>query len=127
MSEPVGRPQWPYLLWGTVGGLVGLGILGMASIGIFVLVIALLLSVVGAIHPASRSTVAVAAVPCVGIAPLAVALNNLGGPGERCYSSPNSVSCGELLNPWPFAIVGIVLVVAGGWLLWKVSRADADE
>lgn len=127
MPGPAGRPQWTYLLWGSVGGLIGLGVLGILSIGIFILGIALLLAIFGAVHPASRTTAAVAAVPCLGIAPLAVALNNLGGPGERCQTSAGTLSCSELLSPWPFAIVGIVLVVAGGWLLWKVGRTDAAE
>ena len=72
MALAAERPAWPYLLWGGVGALVGLGVVGILSIGIFALALALLLAIVGLVLPASRSAAAVAIVPGLGILPLLV-------------------------------------------------------
>lgn len=117
------RPRWPYLLWGAVGALVGLGVVGILSIGVFALAVALLLAVVGLVLPASRSAAVVAMVPGLGVLPLLVGLSNLGGPGERCSSTATSLSCSELLSPWPFLIPGLVFVIGGGWLAWRIQTA----
>ena len=58
----------------------------------------------------------------LGVLPLVVGLNNLGGPGERCSSTQSSLSCIELLSPWPFLLPGILLIVVGGWLAWRFGR-----
>ena len=120
MALTTERPWWPYVLWGAVGALVGLGVVGILSIGIFALMLALLLAVVGVLLPASRSAAVVAVVPGLGVLPLLVGLSNLGGPGERCVSTASSSSCSELLNPWPFLVPGLVLIVGGGWLVWRI-------
>jgi len=117
------QPGWPYLLWGAVGALVGLGVVGILSIGILALAVALLLAVVGVVLRASRSAAVVGMVPGLGMLPLLVGLSNLGGPGERCSSTASSLSCSELLSPWPFLVPGLVLVVGGGWLVWRIRAA----
>jgi hypothetical protein len=118
------QPWWPYSLWGTVGALIGLGVVGILSIGIFALGVALLLALIGVVIRASRSVAVVGMVPGLGVLPLIVGLSNLGGPGERCSSTANSLSCSELLSPWPFLVPGLVLVVAGCWLVWRIRAAE---
>ncbi len=125
MPEPIERPAWPYALWASVGVLAGLGVVGALTIGPFALGIAVVLAVVGVSLPASRSTAALAAIPGLGVLPLIVAFNNLGGPGERCWSDAGSSGCSELLNPWPFAIPGLLVVVIGSWLVWRFNRSPA--
>ncbi len=120
MQATAERPVWPRALWASAGGLVGLGVVGILTIGIFVLGVALLLAVVGSALPASRSSAVVALVPGLGLLPLAVGLSNLGGPGERCTSGAGSISCSELLNPWPFLVPGLALLLGGCWLVWRV-------
>ena len=119
------RPWWPYLLWVAVGALVGLGVVGILSIGVFALGVALLLAITGLMLPASRSSAAVAMVPGLGVMPLLVGLSNLGGPDERCSSTATSMSCSELLNPWPFLIPGLVLTIGGGWCAWRIRTAGS--
>lgn len=122
MSVPADRPFWPYVLWAAVGVLVGLGVVSLLTIGAFVLALALILAIAGLVLPASRTSAALAAVPGVGILPLLVALNNLGGPGERCWSSGTSSGCDGLLDPWPFAIPALLLIGGGCWLVWRYGR-----
>jgi hypothetical protein len=123
MTEVTARPFWPYVLWAAVGVLIGLGIVGMLTIGAFVLAFAALLAVVGLVLPASRTSAVLAAVPGVGILPLLVALNNLGGPGELCWSNASSSGCDELLNPWPFAVPALLVIGVGCWLVWRFGRS----
>ncbi|MFT4111021.1 hypothetical protein [Propionicimonas sp.] len=111
-------PAWAFGLWGTVGVLAGLGVVGILSIGVFALAAAVVLAVVGVALPGSRSAAALAVVPGLGVLPTMVGLSNLGGPGERCATSATTISCSELLNPWPFLVPGVLLIVAGGWLAW---------
>jgi len=125
MEQRSERPAWTYALWGGVGLLIGVGILGILTIGIFLLALALILAVVGLVLPATRTSAALAALPGIGVMPLVVAFNNAGGPGERCVTTASSTVCSELLSPWPFAIPGLLLVVAGAWLAWRFSRPDA--
>ncbi len=120
MSLRAERSDWAYLLWGAVGALAGFGVVGILTIGIFVLAAALLLAVVGVVLPSSRSSAIVATIPGLGIMPMAVGLANLGGPGERCSSSAVSSSCTELLSPWPFLVPGLMLLIGGSWLIWRV-------
>jgi hypothetical protein len=81
------------VLWASVGVLVGLGVVGILTIGAFVLAFAAILAFVGLVLPASRTSAVLAAVPGVGILPLLVALNNMGGPGERCWTSGTATGC----------------------------------
>lgn len=122
MAAPSDQPFWPYPLWAAVGVLVGLGVVGILTIGLFALALAVVLGIVGLIIPASRTSAVLAAVPGVGLLPLMVALNNLSGPGERCWSDATSSGCSELLSPWPFAIPALLLIVGGSWLVWRFGR-----
>lgn len=124
-TAAIRRPLWPFLLWGSVGVLVGLGVVGILTIGIFALAAALILAVVGVILPDSRSATVLAIVPGLGLLPTMVGLSNLGGPGERCTTSATTLSCSELLSPWPFLVPGVVLIVVGGWLAWRFGRPRA--
>lgn len=126
MAQRTERPPWAYALWAAVGVLIGFGVVGILSIGIFLLALALLLAFVGLVIPASRTSAALAALPGLGVMPLVVALNNLGGPGERCSTSVGSTTCMEIMSPWPFAIPGLLLFVAGGWLFWRFGRPGAS-
>ena len=122
MSAPTVRPAWTYVLWAAVGVLIGFGVVGILTIGIFLLALAFILAIVGVAFPASRSPAALAVLPGLGVLPLVVGLNNLGGPGERCSSTQSSLSCIELLSPWPFLLPGILLIVVGGWVAWRFGR-----
>lgn len=120
-------PPWAFVLWAAVGTLIGLGVVGILSIGLYALAAALVLAVLGIAVPESRSSAALAIVPGLGFLPLVVGMNNLSGPGERCTTSATTLSCSELLSPWPFLVPGIVLVVLGGWLVWRFGRTRATS
>ncbi|MGC3993569.1 MAG: hypothetical protein QM779_05510 [Propionicimonas sp.] len=127
MVDASQRPLWALVLWASVGVLVGLGVVGILSIGVYALALAVVLAVLGLVLPASRSVAALAILPGLGVLPLVVGLSNLGGPGTYCSETVDTMTCAELLSPWPFLVPGLVLVVGGTWLVWRLVRRHSDR
>jgi hypothetical protein len=103
-----------FLLWMVAGLLLSLGLVGIASIGIFVLPVAVVLTLLlirydrGARRAAG--TLVGAALPI-----FYVAFLNRGGPGIACVTAAatGDQSCVDRLNPLPWALVGLALVALG--------------
>lgn len=104
--------------WILVGTLVGFGIAGLLSIGIFLLTAAVVLFTAGVVIRPIDNRAAPAILMGAALAPCLVAWWNRQGPGEFCH--PNG--CGEQLDPRPWAAVGIVLLLAGIVLTWYAVR-----
>ena len=104
--------------WVLVGTLVGFGVAGLLSIGIFLLTAAAVLFAVGvAIRPIDNRGVPAILIGAA-LAPCLIAWWNRAGPGEFCHPS----GCSEQLDPRPWAMVGIVLLLAGFALTWYTLR-----
>lgn len=106
------------LFWLLVGWLVGWGVAGILSIGIFLLIAALVLFVIGVVVPAIGKRTVPALLIGAAVAPLTVAWRNQDGPGELCTSH----GCSEYLDPWPWFVVGVTLALAGTALTWLTLR-----
>jgi hypothetical protein len=48
-----------------------------------------------------------------GVAPLLIAYLNRDGPGNVCNATAGGSSCTEEWSPWPWLIIGCVLLAAG--------------
>ncbi|MCW5954184.1 MAG: hypothetical protein KIT69_18190, partial [Propionibacteriaceae bacterium] len=104
--------------WILVGTLVGFGVAGILSIGIFLLAAAAVLFAIGiAIRPIDNRGVPAMLVGAA-LAPCLVAWWNRSGPGEFCRPD----GCSEQLDPRPWGTVGIVLLLAGIALTWYTLR-----
>ncbi|MGC3952888.1 MAG: hypothetical protein QM804_01310 [Propionicimonas sp.] len=104
--------------WILVGTLVGYGVAGMLSIGIFLLAASAVLFTAGiAIRPIDNRGVPGWLIGAA-LAPCLIAWQNRLGPGELCRPD----GCGELLDPRPWAAVGIVLSLSGIALTWYAVR-----
>jgi hypothetical protein len=115
------RSRW-FAAWALVGVLYSFAVIGLLSIGIFLLPIALIGTWVVSRQP--RSVIGIPGVLAgLGIAPLFVALVNRDGPGQVCTTSATSSSCTQELSPWPWLIAGLVLLAVG--IAWMHSRRDA--
>ena len=104
-----------WLLWLLGGFLVGFGLLSIMSIGVFVLAAAVVLLIAARAWSAGRGVRLVLA--GAGLPFFWVVWLNRGGPGEHCWESANASGCTELLNPLPFLLIGLVLVLLGAWPL----------
>lgn len=116
------RAWW---LWLIGGFLVGFGLLSLMTIGIFVLAGAVVVLLVARALSPSRGVRSV--LVGVGLPFFWVAWLHRGGPGMRCWESANSRGCAELLNPLPFLLIGLVLLLIGVWplLARRLRRSSA--
>ncbi|MFL6080345.1 MAG: hypothetical protein ACJ714_10495 [Ornithinibacter sp.] len=111
--------------WGVVGALVAFGVAGLATIGLFLLALAVVLVAVAFAVPALRRPSVPGVLVGLSTAPLFIAWLNRGGPGTVCTTAADSTSCADQWSPWPFVAVGLLLAGAGVVLLvsarWRGS------
>jgi hypothetical protein len=99
--------------WFWAWALVGVaGALGLISLGPIALVPAFIAGVVmSRSHTGSRS--AFGLLVGAGILSLFVAYVQRDGPGAACWHTASGSGCDQHLNPIPWLVAGIVLVVGG--------------
>jgi hypothetical protein len=101
-----------FAAWAAVGILYAVAVLGVLSIGLLVMPVAVAATVLlGRRSDGWVGTPGVLSGLAVPL--LAVAYLNREGPGEVCHSTAQTQSCSELWNPWPFVAVAVALLVAG--------------
>jgi multisubunit Na+/H+ antiporter MnhC subunit len=114
---PVTRRSW-LVGWGWFGVWVlvgGLSVLGLVS---FVIVFALVVIPLGALgiwmvtRPSSRDS-AFGLLTGAGLPLFLVAYVNREGPGTTCWHTATASGCDEHIDPLPWLLVGLVLVVGG--------------
>ncbi len=104
--------------WLLVGVAYGVALVGILTIGIFVLPVAIIGTVILARLPSSLRGVS-GLVAGLGLPPLYVAYLNRGYGGPACSTSGSAAAhtlalqCTQPLDPWPWLAAGLVLVVAG--------------
>jgi hypothetical protein len=109
----VQRRSWGrFATWTLVGATWSLALIGIPSIGLFVLPAAVGTTVVVALR-APSSVGLPGLVTGLGLPPLYVAYLNRNGPGNVCTSSHGVQNCIQALNPWPWLGATVVLVTAG--------------
>ncbi|HET6532026.1 MAG TPA: hypothetical protein VFH03_15655 [Actinoplanes sp.] len=94
--------------WAVVGAAYAFGLLGVLSIGIFVLPCAVLATWYLARRRESMTGVA-GVLAGVGVPLLVLAFLHRGGPGVVC----DGMVCDERLSPWPWLIAGLLFVLLG--------------
>ncbi len=115
MSERPARPtQWAWFFaWFAVGATYALSILGAATIGIFVLPVAVAATVILAKRPGSRRSL-LGLVSGLSLPLFYVAYLNRSGPGTVCNTlRGGGEHCSDQWNPWPWFAVATVLFLAG--------------
>lgn len=114
MAASATRAGWAWFLaWLAVGAAYALSVLGMMTIGIFVLPIAVIATVILATRRHATDGLAGLS-PGVGLALLYIAFLNRAGPGTICTAnSGGGTTCVEQWSPWPWLVFGVALVVGG--------------
>jgi Na+-transporting methylmalonyl-CoA/oxaloacetate decarboxylase beta subunit len=92
-------------LWVVVGAVLAFAGLSL-QVGLFLVLIGV--AVVGWRRPASGAIGALAGSGCVA---LYVALINRAGPGASCVYGATTIACDEQLDPVPWLIAGLALIV----------------
>lgn len=98
--------------WALVGGGVVFGYLAILSIGILILVPAVIVSVYLIVH---RRPVEgrFGLLSGAGAILLLIAYLNRSGPGDICSHTATTVSCGQQWDPLPWLVAGLVCFTAG--------------
>lgn len=114
-----------FVLWALLGAGGCLALLGALTIGIFVApVVAVLALVLLKATGADRSIVG--AVSGASLILFYVAWLNRDGPGEVCRVDRNVTECGEQWNPWPWVVIGIVLLSVGIAVFYRLGRVPTS-
>ena len=123
------RRSWGWFgAWWLVGAAYAVGVVGILTIGVFVLPVAIIAIVSLVRLPASLRSVP-GLVAGLGVPLLYVAYLNRGYGGPTCPTSGSATpqhgvvyQCTQALDPWPWLTAGLVLVVAGVVVLVVRSR-----
>ncbi|WP_228387484.1 MULTISPECIES: metallophosphoesterase family protein [unclassified Nocardioides] len=119
-------PVWAYAWWAATGALLGFGVAGLLTIGIFLLPVAIALAVVGALWKPLSTHSVVALGGGLSAAPLYLAWINRSGPGAVCEAlADGATSCADRWSPWPFVAVAVILL-AGSCLVTVHMRRSRD-
>lgn len=104
-----GRCGW-FWAWVVVGAV---GAFGLISFGLpFVSGPALLVGALMALSPAARRS-SFGLLTGTGVPLLLVAYAQRDGPGTTCYHTATSAGCDQHLNPVPWLLLGLALVIVG--------------
>jgi hypothetical protein len=119
------RPWRWFGAWLLVGATYGVSVIGMASIGILVLPIALIGTGLLALVPWTRRGLP-GLISGFGLPLLSIASLNRAGPGDVCRRTLTGEECVQEFSPWPWLTAAVILVVAGGvvFLLNSARRTN---
>lgn len=111
------RPWAWFSAWLLIGGLWSITLLGIATIGLFVLPVSLAATAILARR--SHGAGALGLLSGLALPVFYVAYLNRDGPGNVCSStSGGGQSCVQEWSPWPWLAAGVVLTIAG-FLLFR--------
>jgi len=101
-----------FTAWLLVGAGYALSLIGIASIGLFVLPLPVFATVLLARRrPATRGLPGL--ISGLGVPLLYVAYVNRAGPGTICAAVTGGQECTDESSPWPWLAVGVLLLVLG--------------
>jgi hypothetical protein len=101
-----------FIAWTLVGAGYAFGVLSALSIGAFVLLITVVATIVLATRPGNRVGLP-GLVSGLSLPLFYVAYLNRSGPGTICTRTATSQTCSDQWSPWPWIVVGILLLVTG--------------
>jgi len=112
-----------FVVWLSVGALVAIG---LVSLGPLALLPALLITLAVASSSAARRS-AWGLASGIGVVSLLVAYVQREGPGTTCWRTATGGGCAEHLDPRPWLIAGVALLLLGLVAQMRITHTrDAD-
>jgi len=121
-DRPSPPDGWAYAWWAATGAVLSFGIVGLLTIGAYLLPVGLVLLVVGSLWAPLRNQSAIALVGGLAAAPLFLAWLNQQGPGRICETIEDVTACAERWSPWPFVAVALLLLVGAATAAVRARR-----
>ncbi|HVA06876.1 MAG TPA: hypothetical protein VNG12_09065 [Acidimicrobiales bacterium] len=110
------RPWGWFAAWWLIGGLWSITLLGIATVGLFVLPVSL--AATALLARRSHGAGALGLLSGLGLPVFYVAYLNRDGPGNVCSStSSGGQTCVQEWSPWPWLAAAVILSIAGFLLL----------
>jgi hypothetical protein len=126
LASPSRRPSYgSFVAWMGVGAGACLALLTALTIGPVLLVAVVVALVVLIRRPGGVGEGVNGVVSGAGFVLLAIAYLNRHGPGEYCETSATEQHCSSEWSPWPWLVVGVLLVGGGVLLFHRAVRAPA--
>lgn len=120
-AQEVRHRSWPaFFAWLLVGAAFMLGVLSILTMGVPILLVAVVPAVALGLSKQARSGV-LGLVSGLAVPLFYVAYLNRSGPGLVCTTTADVTSCVEQGSPWGWIAAGVVLLVAGGALFARRS------
>lgn len=114
---------WTFFAWPVVGAALAVSVLGAMTIGLFVLPFAIA-GLLALLKWGGNRKSGVGVISGLGLPFLYIAYLNRGGPGMVCGATSNGgQECTQEWSPWPWLIIGVVLVALGVTLFIR-SRSE---
>ena len=114
-----------FVAWAIVGACACLAVLTVLTIGPVLLVAVVVALVVLMRRPGGVGEEVNGLVSGAGVLLLTIAYLNRHGPGDYCETSATEQSCTSEWSPWPWLVVGVLLVAGGVLLFRRAVRAPA--
>jgi hypothetical protein len=119
-------PTWAwFLVWALVGSAAAFGLVSFITVAAAAGGLAILVAVWFAVRNPAFGASAFGAIAGVGALALVVAFLQRRGPGTVCWHTATASGCEDYLNPWPWLVVGVALVVTALVLQVRRMRSGA--
>lgn len=121
MAMKEDNPQWwSFFAWPVVGAALAVSVLGAMTIGLFVLPFATA-GLIALLRWGGNRRSSLGLISGAGLPFLYIAFLNRGGPGMVCGAYKNGgQSCTDEYSPWPWLIIGLILVFTGVVLFARI-------
>lgn len=114
--QPAVGWRW-FAAWMLVGGLYEFSMLGMMTIGLFVLPIPILATVL-LVRRHAGGRIALGLVAGIALPLFYVSVLNQDGPGMICSAIEGGTACTEETSPWPWLAAGLAFLALGISAFW---------
>jgi len=112
-SPTLSRLPWVWFTaWLLVGATYALSLVGIASIGLFILPLPVLATVLLVRRERALSGLP-GLISGLGVPLLYVAYSNRAGPGTICTTVTGGQDCNSEWSPWPWLAIGVILLALG--------------